>query len=96
MANRNAVSAYMSATLEIADQNVREALLDEGLDGFENFIGLTEDDIKDICKNVRKPGGDIPNPNNAAGQPARIPNPGAPVTNPHMKGLLRLRYEVNH
>ena len=47
MANRNAVNAYMTATLEIADGNVRDALLNEGLDGFENFIGLTEDDMQE-------------------------------------------------
>lgn len=53
----------------------------QGMDSLDEFRVLTDDEVEDLCKVVRRPGGTIDNPNAAvAGQPARIPNPGIAVS----------------
>jgi hypothetical protein len=94
--NRNAVSGYFNNTLGIASVDTRNALLDQGLDDFDHFLGFSEEDIEQICANVRKPGGTIANPDAGEdGQPARIPNPGHPIGYLHEKRLKQLCYERN-
>ena len=46
------------------------------LDNLEEFRILTDSEVEDLCKTIRKPGGTIANP--VAGGPD-IPNPGIPV-----------------
>ena len=56
---------------------MRTAINDQGLTRIDDFIGLTDQDIKDLCDNIRKPGGTIPNPNaTVPGKPPTITNPG--------------------
>ena len=63
-------------TLGVNNENMREALNNQGLQGTDDFKGLTDDDITTICDNCRKPGGTIANPNAAIiGQLASITNP---------------------
>jgi hypothetical protein len=62
---------------------------------------LTDDDIADICTNIRKPGGTVVNPdhdssNPVAGDHATIPNPGNPVDHLVEKRLKMLRYYCYH
>jgi hypothetical protein len=53
---------------------------DQGIDTIPELALLTDDEVENLCKVIRRPGGTINNPNAAAGQPAVIPNPGIPVT----------------
>jgi hypothetical protein len=78
----------MNNVLQIVQQPVRDALNDPGLDAFDAFATLEEDDIKRICDTIRKPGGIIINPNAAiAGQPPTIPNPGVAIGQVYEKCL---------
>jgi len=58
-ANRVAVGGYMNNTLGITDGDLRNALMDEGLENWTAFRTLGVDGIEDLCNNVRKPGGMI-------------------------------------
>jgi hypothetical protein len=71
------------------------------LDTFEDFLLLEEKDIGDVCANVRKPGGMVPNPNHdpqniVAGVPSMIPNPGIQLGHIYEKRLKLLRYYLHH
>jgi hypothetical protein len=75
---------YLTNMLLIASIDLRAALTAQGLQDLGSYVTLVEDDIGDICANIRKPGGTIVNPNHdpanpVAGVPATIPNPGIPV-----------------
>jgi predicted flap endonuclease-1-like 5' DNA nuclease len=71
---------YFTGTLGIGDQGLRDALNAQGLTSFNAVVSLKDDDIQQICSNIRKPGGTIANPNVAvAGQPHTIQNPGIAV-----------------
>jgi hypothetical protein len=49
-----------------------------------------------ICSNIRKPGGTIPNPNAAiAGQPPMIPDPGVQVGQIYERRLVEFRYYMS-
>lgn len=65
-------------------QNVAHYLTDENqqnLTSLEAFSYLEDDEVENLCKQIRRPGGTIPNPQaNVAGQPPTIPNPGLPVS----------------
>ena len=50
---------------------------DQGLDTLDELKVLTNDDVENLCKVVRRPGGAIPNPNAGdPGQPSMLSNPG--------------------
>ena len=52
-----------------------------GMNDLASFRILTDDEVDDLCKTVRRPGGLVANPNAAdAGQPAQTANPGIPVS----------------
>lgn len=92
----NTLNGYLERTL-LMGQNLVQALNDQGLNDFNDLIGLTEDDIDAICTNVKKPGGTIPNPNaGVANQPAVIPNPGVQFGQIYEKRLRELRYYIFH
>jgi hypothetical protein len=79
-ANCAALNNYLDGTLGIMDPPTIAALNAQGLDSFNDSLTLTEEDVTDICSNVRKPGGTIPNSaldpaNIVAGIPVTIPNP---------------------
>ena len=96
-ANLAALNNYFENTLFITDQAVRNGLNQQGLTSFDDFITFTEKDIAQICSNVRKPGGVIPNPNAAVpGQPATISNPGVLVGHAIEVRLKMLCYFVKH
>jgi hypothetical protein len=92
---------YLTNTLLVANHDLRRALIAQGLQDFDDYVTLTEDDISDICTNIRKPGGTIANPdhdpaNPVAGVHATIPNPGNPVGHLAEKRLKMLRYYCYH
>lgn len=91
-ANLAQLNGYLNNTLNLSDV-MRAAVNAQGLQSFDAFQGLTDNDIKDICKNVRSPGGMIPDPANAGQQ---IPNRGVAMGHLHEKRLRMLNYFVNH
>jgi len=96
-ANLAALNNYFQNTLVIQDQAVRDGLNEQGLTSFDDFVTLTEKDIVQICANVRRPGGVIPNPNAAVvGQPPTITNPGVLVGHAVKIRLKMLCYFVKH
>jgi hypothetical protein len=96
-ANLQQLNDYLRDTLLIADQGVREALNQQGLTSFEDFATLTKDDMKNICSNVCKPGGQIPNPNaGLRNQPAMIANHGVQLGHVYERRLEQLRYFIYH
>ena len=97
MTTQAAFNGYLNNRLNITSLVMRTAINDQGLTRIDDFIGLTDQDIKDLCDNIRKPGGTIPNPNaTVAGQPPTIPNPGQPISFVSMKWLRMLNYYLHH
>ena len=73
------------------------ALTAEGVDTINGMLGMTDDDVDDLCSNIRKPGGEIDNPAriadpNNVNLPARIPNHGTTVGRVHQERLKQLAY----
>jgi hypothetical protein len=48
----------------------------QDVNNLEELKILRHNEITNLCKGLRRPGGLIPNPTVAEGQPANIPNPG--------------------
>ena len=69
---------------------------DQGIDAVEEFRILSDEEVENLCKNVRRPGGTIPNPNNGQGQPENIPNPGIPVSMRAESNLKLMCYYIRH
>jgi hypothetical protein len=57
----NAFNGYLQATLLIADPGLLAAINGQGLNDFDDFILFKDEDVQQICANIRKPGGVIPN-----------------------------------
>ena len=79
MANRQAFVNYLQSVgfpLEL-----RQALIDQGVDNITSFLGMTDSDVNDLCSNIRRPGGLIPNPLhvNDPDAPELINDPGVAV-----------------
>jgi hypothetical protein len=89
----------MVNVLGIAQDEVRTALRAQGLGTVADFATLSESDVEDVCKIIRRPGGKIPNPN--AGRGGRgaadlVPNPGVQLGHLHEKKRKMLRYYIFH
>lgn len=77
---------------------IRNALEAQGMDTIDGLLGMDEDDVDDLCSNIRKPGGHIPNParrNNARG-PQFIPNPGTAIGRIHQERLKQLAFYYSY
>jgi hypothetical protein len=73
------------------DANVRNAIIAQGITGFDSFRSLKDEDIRHLCANIRRPGSA-----GARGQPPRIPNPGMSLGHVLEMRLKMLCYFVNH
>ena len=100
-----AINNYFQNVLHITNLDVRNVLNDQGLQSFDNFGTLTEQDIIDICNKARKPGGTIANPAYVApmaGVPAlpgvtpTLPNPGVTIRHVVEKHLEMTRFLAYH
>jgi hypothetical protein len=61
------------------------------------FEIATDDFIKDMCKNIRRPGGTLPNPNaEQPGAPVMIPCNGVAISPTAEERLVLLAYYVRH
>jgi hypothetical protein len=83
MAGNAAALRNALVLLGFADAAARMMTDDQGMDDLVEFALLTDSEVENLCKVIRRPGGTIANPNalNAlgaavAGQPAIISNPG--------------------
>jgi hypothetical protein len=91
-ANQAALLNYLTNTL-LFPITLRQAVIDEGVQAIDDFIHHSDKDIKNICKNIRSPGGTIANPLAAdPGQPPELPNRGITVGFVYEKRLRQLRY----
>ena len=71
-------------------ETAAQALVEEqGIDNLEEVKLLTDDDIENLCKVIRRPGGNLPPLAGALPGAAPVPNPGVPV-NQCAEGHLKL------
>ena len=59
--NQAALNNYLENTLLIP-QPICRAINGQGISAIDDLLDLTDQDIKDVCKNIRSPGGTIANP----------------------------------
>jgi hypothetical protein len=96
-----ALNNYFNDPMGIVDPQIRVALNNQGLQSFDDFLTLSEKDLSELCSNIRKPGGTIPNPVHdpaapVAGIPPTIPNPGIQFGHVYEKRFKMLRYYLLH
>jgi hypothetical protein len=88
------------ASIGFTEATLREQFNAQGLTSIDEVKELTDDDIKEICKIIRKPGGTIPNPafgpGMAAGIPEVLANPGIPISFMQEKRLKLFAYYLRH
>jgi hypothetical protein len=93
----NVYNGYLQNTLLIGDPALITALNMQGLNDFNDFVMFEDEDVHQICVNIWKPGGVIPNPRaGGRGRLAHIPNPGNQVGHVFEKRLKMLCYFANH
>ena len=90
-----AVRNYFENVLAIP-QAAREALIQEGLDNFDVFGGMTDEGIIKTCESCKNPGGMVPNPDyHAANNPnvaTHIRNHGTHIGYVVVQRLQKLRF----
>ena len=90
------IAAIRTALVRIGfAQNVAEAITDaQQMTTLDDFKLFTDEEAVNLCRAIRKPGGQIPNPNAAAG--GNIPNPGHPVSLKAENNLKLMCYFLRH
>lgn len=91
----NAFQQYLRNTLGLT-ASIVNAIEQQGLSDFPDFLDLKDTDIDKVAENVRKPGGVVPNPNPGRGRPPTIPNPGVQLGHILVIKLKKLRYYIDH
>jgi hypothetical protein len=81
-ANEQLLDQYLRDVLGIQSDLVRGALRNQGLSTIDEFVSLSEEDIEDVCKIIRRPGGTVPNPAYLAAQLPPIVAPPVPPLAP--------------
>jgi hypothetical protein len=91
------------ARLLIPQDTVRALIDHQGLNSLQMLKPMTPREVEDLCNNMRKPGGMIPNPDRhtaaglvIAGAPAQVRNNGCQVAWQTEKTLKRLVYWLQH
>ena len=83
---RNQTRTFFTVTIGVADDSVIAALNREGIEELEDLVDFDDETIKMVAENMRKPVGDMQDPNNAN---ARI---NVPAKHLGAKSVLRLQY----
>jgi len=84
---------YLRDTL-LFGQELRSAVLDQGITDIDHLYAYSDVGIQQVCKNIRNPGGTIPNPRATDGntQPPTIPDRGVQMGSVYELRLRHLRY----
>ena len=84
---------YLTTTLGLP-LALRLAIFDQGYVSYDTFMYMTDEDVANLCQTIRKPGGQIPNPEhvNDPDAPVLINDPGTPVSDLFEKHLKQLAY----
>ena len=94
----NAISFrnYLTNTLNFPAE-LTAAIVSQGYTVFDDLSHVTDDEIDDMCIAIRRPGGQIPDPNHVGAPPAPlINNPGCPVGQNHVTKFKQLAYFVRY
>jgi hypothetical protein len=77
---------------------IRDALVVQGVETITGLLGMDDDDVDDLCSNIRKPGGMMPNParNTNPRAPAFVPNLGTAVGRIHQERLKQIAYYYSY
>ena len=86
---------YLETALGLSEEMI-EALIGQGVEGFSVLASMTAKDIDQVCKNMRAPGGTVPNQQAGANQPASVPNRGVTLGFMREKRIKQLHYYVHH
>ena len=80
MATVAAIRTYLKDVIGLGDNATgtarANAVIDQGMDDLAKIANFDEDNIQRLCSSVRKPGGTIPDPDNAG---RTLPDPGHSV-----------------
>ena len=70
------MKTYLQAVVNVSAATSR-LINDKGMDDFDELDDFSEDDMRTLCTNIRRPGGSITNPRVAVrSQPPIIRDPG--------------------
>ena len=96
MANQQAFMNYLQ-TIGFPPL-LRAALITQGVTNITALHGMDEDDVDDLCSNIRKPGGDMFNPAHLDNpdQPELVPNHGTAVGRVHQERLKQLAFYYSY
>lgn len=86
---------YMRDVLDIANVGIRGAIRIQGIQTLSDFVGMEENDIKQITTNIRKPGGTVPRPTEDNPN-ATVADPGLPIGHVTTRRLEMVRFYINH
>ncbi len=77
---------------------LRRALVHQGVENVASFLGMTVNDVDDLCSNTRKPGGLIPNPAHVDNPvlPEMITDPGMVVGRIYQERLKQITYYYSY
>lgn len=93
--NLAALYNYCDNTLNLP-VSVRESIVSQGINSFDDFLNFKDKDIHKFCDNARKGSGMVANPNWQAGAAANIlqniPDPGTKIGMNHELYIRKLRY----
>ena len=96
MAYRQAFANYLQSVGFPVE--LRLALFGQGVDNITSFLGMSDEDIEDLCANMRKPGGLIPNPGHADDPdlPEYIADPGVAVGRIYQERRKQIAYYYSY
>ena len=77
---------------------IRMALRMQGVTTITSLLGMTDDDVDDLCSNMRKPGGDMFNPAHLENPdlPERVPDLGTAIGRIHQERLKQLAFYYSY
>ena len=87
---------YLQTVVNVSAATAR-LIIDQGMDDFDELDGFSEDDMRTLCTNIRRPGGSIPNPRVAVrGQPPIIRDPRNVISMVVEERLILTAYAAMH
>lgn len=78
--NQNQFQQYLIQQLNANTVGIANAIIEAGIDTYETFADFDDDEMKNVCYTLRKPGGMVQRPFGPNNAMINIPNPGVPLT----------------